>query len=514
MDAERSGAGPSHGRGAQRSRTVPWTRSAAEPDRPRSGILRGVGDLSHYRAKRDPARTPEPFGGAADGAGAERAGRFVIQEHHARRLHYDVRLERDGVLVCWAVPKGLPEEPGRPRLAVHTEDHPIEYLDFHGEIPAGEYGGGSMTIWDAGHYDVEKWSDDEVAVTLHGERVDARFVFVRGSSDRTADWLVQRRRSPGTAGSTTSRPPDPATHAPTVVVGGRRMRLSNLDKELYPGVPKSAVVDFYARIADTLLPHLAGRPLTLRRFPDGISAPSFYEKNAGRNAPGWMRTVEVPTPGSSKGSETARFVVVEELATLVHLANLAVLELHVPQWRVGAHGAVHPPDELVFDLDPGEGADIVDCARVATRIRAVLAEDGLTARPKTSGNKGMQLTAAVRVGEPARTSEYARAVAERLARETPSTVVAVMAKERRRGRVFVDWSQNNPSKTTVAPYSLRARAANGAPTVSTPLHWREVEDATDARDLVFSPADVLARVASDGDLYAPVLGEGGHLPQG
>ena len=475
-----------------------------------------MGDLSQYRAKRDPARTPEPFGGARDDA---EDARFVVQEHHARRLHYDVRLERDGVLVCWAVPKGLPEEPGHPRLAVHTEDHPIEYLDFHGEIPAGEYGGGSMTIWDSGHYEVEKWSDDEVAVTLHGERVDGRFVFVR-TAERGKDWLVQRRRtegstaSAGSAGSAgTSRPPDPATHAPTVAVGGRRLRLSNLDKELYPGVPKSVVIDYYARIADTLLPHLAGRPLTLRRFPDGISAPSFYEKNAGRNAPEWVRTVEVPTPGSTRGSETARFVVVEELAALVHLANLAVLELHVPQWRVDEQGEVRPPDELVFDLDPGEGADVVDCARVATRIRAVLAEDGLTARPKTSGSKGMQLTAPVRVGDPARTSEYARAVAERLAKETPSTVVAVMAKDRRRGRVFVDWSQNNPSKTTVAPYSLRARAANGAPTVSTPLHWREVQEATVAGDLVFSPADVLTRVASDGDLYAAVLDEGGELPQ-
>ena len=473
-----------------------------------------VPDLSRYRDKRDPGRTPEPFG-PSDAAATGTPGdgdRFVVQEHHARRLHYDVRLERDGVLVCWAVPKGLPEEPGRPRLAVHTEDHPVEYLDFHGEIPAGEYGGGSMTIWDAGRYEVEKWGDDEVAVTLHGGRVDGRFVFVRSTTGDAGrdDWLVQRRRD------APHRPADPRTHAPTVTVGGRRLRLSNLDKELYPGVPKSAVVDYYARIADTLLPHLAGRPLTLRRFPDGIAAPSFYEKNAGRHTPDWMRTVDVGTPGSSKGSETARFVVVEELATLVHLANLAVLELHVPQWRVGPRGAVHPPDELVFDLDPGEGADAVDCARVAVRIRALLADDGLTACAKTSGSKGMQLTAPVRVDEPARTSEYARAIAERLAAETPSKVTAVMAKERRHRRVLVDWSQNNPSKTTVAPYSLRARAAGGAPTVSTPLLWDEVEAAGDggvAGDLVFSPARVLERVADHGDLYAAVLSPGGHLPR-
>jgi len=478
-------------------------------------------DLSEYRAKRDPARTPEPFGDVAPGAAAARGdaeptrrgpdtARFVVQEHHARRLHYDVRLERDGVLVCWAVPKGLPEEPGAPRLAVHTEDHPLEYLDFHGEIPHGEYGGGQMTIWDAGRYETEKWSEDEVAVTLHGERVEGRFVFFRPDRDgqEPKDWLVQRRKTAAPA-----PPRDASAQSPRVVVGGRALRLSNLDKELYPDVPKAAVVDYYARVADTLLPHLAGRPLTLRRFPDGIAAPSFYEKNAGRHAPEWLRTVEVPTPGSSKGSATAAFVVVEELASLVYLANLAVLELHVPQWRVDDDGAVQPPDELVFDLDPGEGTTVLECARVAERVRDLVAADGLELCGKTSGSKGMQVSAAVRVDDPARTSAYAKAVAEHLARETPGSVTAIMAKDRRRGKVFVDWSQNNPSKTTVAPYSLRARAAYGAPTVSTPLTWDEVAAATDVPDLTFSPTDVLERIDAYGDLYAAALGVGLEAPE-
>ncbi len=461
-----------------------------------------MADLSEYNAKRDPARTPEPFGEVGDAGG----DRFVVQEHHARRLHYDVRLERDGVLVSWAVPKGLPDEPGAPRMAVHTEDHPLEYLDFHGEIPRGEYGGGQMTIWDTGHYETEKWSDDEVAVTLHGERVSGRFVFFkpqRGSGSK--DWLVQRRKDD------TPAPPRDA-QAPRVNVGGRSLKLVNLDKELYPGVPKASILDYYARVADTLLPHLSGRPLTLRRFPDGIAAPSFYEKNAGAKAPDWLRTVDVPTPGSSRGSATATFVVVEELATLVYLANLAVLELHVPQWRVDDEGAVRPPDELVFDLDPGEGTTVLECARVAERVRDLVAADGLELCPKVSGSKGMQVSAAIRVDDPARPSAYAKAVAEHLARETPRAVTAVMAKDRRRGKVFVDWSQNNPSKTTVAPYSLRARAAHGTPTVSTPLTWDEVAAATTVRELTFSPADVLARIERDGDLYAAALGEGVTRP--
>lgn len=472
-------------------------------------------DLSEYNAKRDPARTPEPFGEVD--AAAPTGDRFVVQEHHARRLHYDVRFERGGVLVCWAVPRGLPEKPGAPRLAVHTEDHPLEYLEFHGEIPAGEYGGGSMTIWDSGRYEVEKWSDREVAVTLHGERVDGRFVFFRpqGSDHDAKDWLVQRRKSdaPGAPGDTAAPDApgsarDKAAQSPRVSVGGRSLRLSNLDKELYPDVAKASVVDYYARVADTLLPHLAGRPLTLRRFPDGISAPWFYEKNAGAKAPDWMRSVTVPTPGSSRGSSTAIFIVVEELATLVYLANLAVLELHVPQWRVDDDDTVQPPDELVFDLDPGEGTTVVDCARIAQRVRDVLAADGLEPCPKTSGSKGMQVSAAVRVDDPGRTSTYAKAVAELLARETPRSVTAIMAKERRRGKIFVDWSQNNTAKTTVAPYSLRARAAHGAPTVSTPLTWDEVEAAEQVRELTFSPADVLDRIAAHGDLYAAALGEG------
>jgi DNA ligase D-like protein (predicted polymerase)/DNA ligase D-like protein (predicted 3'-phosphoesterase) len=474
-----------------------------------------MGELDTYRAKRDPDRTPEPFGdvGAGDVVDTDAGGRFVVQEHHARRLHYDVRLERGGVLVCWAVPKGLPESPGTPRLAVHTEDHPLEYLDFHGEIPRGEYGGGRMTVWDSGTYETEKWSDDEVAVTLRGQRVDGRFVFFRPArNDDPKDWLVTRRVDDGTT------PEDRSARdvqSPRVAVGGRTLKLSNLDKQLYPGTPKNAVIDYYARVADTLLPHLAGRPVTLRRFPDGIEGESFYEKNAGRNAPSWLRSVVVPTPGSSRGSSSASFLVVEELAALVYLANLAVLELHVPQWRVDAEDHPCPPDELVFDLDPGPGTGLLECAAVACRIRERLDDDGLVASVKTSGSKGMQMTAPVALAadaDPSATSEYARRLAEVLARETSDRVTAVMAKDRRGGKVFVDWSQNNTAKTTVAPYSLRARVARGAPTVSTPLTWDEVEGCRDPEELVFSPEDVLARIAEHGDLYASALADGAPLP--
>jgi DNA ligase D-like protein (predicted polymerase)/DNA ligase D-like protein (predicted 3'-phosphoesterase) len=466
-----------------------------------------MADLREYRRRRDPERTPEPV--PAQDPPAEPGGdRFVIQEHHARRLHYDVRLERDGVLVSFAVPKNLPAQSGETRLAVHTEDHPLEYLTFHGEIPKGEYGAGSMTIWDSGRYETEKWTDDEIAVTLHGERTQGRFVFFCHGEGR--DWMVRRRSAARPDAASPS--PTGAVHAPVVTVEGRRLKLSNLNKVLYPvtGFTKGEVIDYYTRIAPVLLPYLADRPVTLRRYPDGVDGQSFFEKNVPRHAPDWVRTVELPTPGSSKGAATVNFAVVADLATLVWLANLAVLELHLPQWTVGPRGAQHPPDLLVFDLDPGPPATVVECARVAERILAVLEHDGLTGYAKTSGGKGLQVYAPVRVSEPQQSSAYARAVAEQLAGQTPELVVSRMTKSVRAGKVFIDWSQNNPAKTTVAPYSLRAREQ---PTVSTPVNWDEVHRCRQPSDLVFTAPEVLARVQRSGDLWVGTREPGPPLPR-
>ena len=281
-----------------------------------------------------------------------------------------------------------------------------------------------------------------------------------------------------------------------VKVDGRELVLSNLDKVLYPDFTKAEVIDYYTRIAPVLLPHLQGRPLTVKRYPNGVAGASFFEKNAPEHTPGWVRRVRLPAPGSTKNRETIDFAVVEDLPTLVYYANLAALELHVPQWRVSAEGVALPPDTLVFDLDPGPPATIVECCRVALALREVLTAEGLTPRPKTSGNKGMQLYAAWDGREEA--SVHARRLAELLAKEYPDRIVSVMARKLRPGKVFIDWSQNNPAKTTVAPYSLRA---GERPTVSTPLLWQEVEDCEHAEDLVFTTGDVLARVEEHGDLF-------------
>ncbi|SEG98693.1 bifunctional non-homologous end joining protein LigD [Nonomuraea solani] len=283
-----------------------------------------------------------------------------------------------------------------------------------------------------------------------------------------------------------------------VKVDGRELTLTNLDKVLYPdyGFTKSEIIDYYSRVAPVLLPHLAGRPLTVKRYPNGVTGPFFFEKNAPEHTHSWVRRVTLPVPGSTKDRESIDFAVVDDLPTLVYYANLAALELHVPQWRVDEEGAALPPDTLVFDLDPGAPATIVECCRVALMLREVLKAEGLAARPKTSGNKGMQLYADWDCRE--EPSAYAKRLAQLLEKEHPDQVVSVMTKKARPGKVFIDWSQNNPAKTTVAPYSLRARER---PTVSTPLMWKEVEGCEHPDELVFTAPDVLTRVDEHGDLF-------------
>jgi bifunctional non-homologous end joining protein LigD len=289
-----------------------------------------------------------------------------------------------------------------------------------------------------------------------------------------------------------------------VQVGDRRLVISNLTKILYPqtGFTKGEVLDYYARIAPVLLPHLAGRPLTRKRYPNGVDGPSFFEKNAPRGTPEWVRTVNLPVPGSTMNRETIDFVIVDDLATLVWTANLASLELHVPQWKVGPRGDVHDADLLVLDLDPGPPATIVECCEVALLLKEILESDGLTGYPKTSGSKGMQLYAPLRPTPADDTRLYARALARRLEKQRPDLVVSDMTKALRHGKVLVDWSQNAAAKTTVAPYSLRARPE---PTVSTPVTWDEVAACRSPDALVFLPDEVLNRIEADGDLLAGLV---------
>jgi bifunctional non-homologous end joining protein LigD len=299
----------------------------------------------------------------------------------------------------------------------------------------------------------------------------------------------------------------------TVQVGERRLSVSNLDKQLYPdGFTKGEVINYYGRVAPVLLPHLAGRPVTFIRFPGGVGSESFFEKNVPRHAPAWLRTVRLPSSGSRGGhGDHIDFALLDDLPALVWAANLAALELHIPQWTIDVDGAPRPPDRLVFDLDPGPDTTVVECCRIAERLYDILVADGLTPVAKTSGAKGLQLYAGVEAGPPGRPSRYAKALAERLAAQTPDLAVAKMAKNLRRGKVFIDWSQNNPAKTTIAPYSLRGR---DRPTVSTPVTWDEVRACRRPADLTFTADDVLDRIADEGDLFAPAGEERAALPDG
>ena len=272
-----------------------------------------------------------------------------------------------------------------------------------------------------------------------------------------------------------------------VDVEGRTVRLTNLQKVLYPdGFTKGQVIDYYMRIAPVLLPHLRDRTLTRLRCPDGVDGEQFFEKNAPRGKPDWVRT---ETVGG------VAYVVVDDLASLAWTANLAALELHTHQWRIGSES----PFLLVLDLDPGPPASVVECCQVALLARDHLLGLGVEPFVKTSGSKGLQVLARAPVED---TSSFARVLAEGLEAAHPELVVSRMTKAVRPGKVFLDWSQNNPAKTTVAPYSLRARAR---PTVSTPITWDEVEACTDLEDLAFTADQVLERVEQHGDLMLSLL---------
>lgn len=810
--------------------------------------------LQRYRQMRDFAATPEPIGGASPVPGAQ--PRFVIQEHHATALHWDFRLERDGVLVSWAVPKGVPPDPGVNHLAVQTEDHPLEYLDFEGDIPEKHYGAGNVTIWDRGTYELVKWQDREVQVVLHGSRVQGKYVLFRtdgknwmmhrmdppqdptresmpssivpmlarpgdlpadesawgfelkwdgvraiayvqggrirlqsrnlrditgqfpelralgeslgsteavldgeivafderglpsferlqdrlhlarerdvrkrmqhtpaaymifdllyldghstmalpyrerrsrlerlgldgpswktpayhegggsalkaaaeerglegivakrlesvyqpgvrgpnwvkikvrlgqefvvagwtpgtghrentfgalllGYYDRTrsqaaAEGVPQRFHLAGKVGSgfndafirriwpelqalrTDANPFDvgvpepgsvfveprlvadvefmewteagtlrapsfkglrddkdprdvvletarseespplekeviarpsprarsraatarPAATRVTVTVEGRELSLANLEKPMYPtGFTKAQVIDYYTRIAPVALPHYRGRPMTRIRYPDGTDGPFFFEKDAPSHKPSWVHVAEIY---SRHNEREIAYILVDDLPTLVWLANLAALELH-PSLSLASDVAT--PTCVVFDLDPGPPAGIIECADVALTIREALRGLGLEAVAKTSGSKGMQLY--VPLNTPVdyeRTKTFSRALALAMERQLPGQVLSSMNKAQRRGKVFIDWSQNDEHKTTIGVYSLRARER---PFVSTPVSWEEVEEAAARRDasmLAFEAPDVLRRVEQLGDLFAPMLKLQQQLP--
>ena len=293
-------------------------------------------------------------------------------------------------------------------------------------------------------------------------------------------------------------------------IDGRKVRVTNLHKVLYPesGFTKAQVIDYYARIADVLLPHLQKRPVTLKRYPDGVSAEFFYEKNAPAHRPPWLKTA--PVWSDTRGGEID-YCLLNDRASLVWAANLASLELHPFLHRAPR---LDRPESVVFDLDPGPPASIVECCVVAITLHKLLATLGLECFAKTSGSKGLQVFVPLNTATSyAKTKPFAQHVAERIRELAPETIVTQMRRALRPGKIFIDWSQNDPHKTTVSVYSLRARST---PTVSTPVTWIEMQKCVGSRDpqtLVFDSAAVLKRVKRRGDLFAPMLSLHQRLPK-
>jgi bifunctional non-homologous end joining protein LigD len=503
-------------------------------------------------------------------------------------------LEIDGVLASWAVPKGPTLDPKARRLAVHVEDHPIEYAEFEGVIPAGQYGGGDVIVWDQGTWQPAEGTDPAAAVAdgnlhfdLQGEKLAGRFVLVRRGDDRSGkqQWMLlhkndeyaepgwdaedlplsvktgrtndevaekpdslwrsdlpaaqaqvstsdsaTRRRSPAGERKKTSkgerRRRSPASRqAPTAaqltalddlgqtgnwVVGGQDVRLTHLDKVLFPAhgrkpqLTKRDLIRYYAQIAPVLLPYLAERPVNMHRFPDGVDKPGFWQKEAPAHAPDWLRQwhYEQAQPGDSE-----HYIVVDTVATLVWLANYGAIELHAWTSRVRK---VERPTWVLFDIDPGPETSFDEVLALARLHRAALDHFGLEGRPKVSGQRGIQIWVPIAARcTYAETRGWAETVSKAVGNTLPELVSWEWHKEKRRGLARLDYTQNVINKTLVAPYSVRPRP--GAP-VSVPLEWEELDD-PDLRPDRWNVQTVLDRIATTGDPFAPLLQLKQRLPR-
>ncbi|MEW5852678.1 MAG: non-homologous end-joining DNA ligase [Myxococcota bacterium] len=491
--------------------------------------------LAEYHRKRNFQVTPEPRGRVEKHA----PGLFVIQKHDASHLHYDFRLELDGVLKSWSIPRGPSLDPKVKRLAMPTEDHPVDYADFEGVIPEGEYGGGTVMIWDRG-----TWSTDEnprealgngrLTFTLKGQKLHGRWRLIRVGKTRGsrggAGWLliksrdqhareesaydvtvakpnsVTTRRSldaiagarsrerPAKGGrsrvrATVTKEPAPNGHARAKRNGAtphdfHGVRITHPDRVIYPeqGLTKRDLAEYYEAIADEILPHLHDRPLTMIRCPEGRTEQCFVQKHTGRWKAPQLRVVTL-----RERNKTGEYVIAESVPGLVALVQHGVLELHT--WNAVARH-VDQPDRLVFDLDPDPGMPWRRVVDGAWRMRQRLESLGLESFVKTTGGKGLHVVVPIQRGPSwDACADFARAVAEDLTREDPRGYTADASKSVRKGRIFIDYLRNTRGATSVAAFSPRAR--KHAP-VSVPIHWDELT--VDLRSDAFTVRNVLERL--------------------
>ena len=555
--------------------------------------------LAPYEGKRDFTQTPEPPGKPGGqqtrtqsaGPGGKAGGpRFVVQRHRARRLHYDLRFEIDGVLVSWAVPKGPTLDPDVRHAAIHVEDHPIEYLNFEGVIPSGQYGGGDVIVWDTGTWEPHATDDPAAAVAagdfhadLHGQKLRGRFILVRrGEPDRSGkeQWLLLHKHDEyavkgwnpedhpesvlsGRTNDEVKAAPDrmwrsdlPPAKASVAVnssgrpgqdenragqdenragrsrnwdapsggelaaldalgsggtwdVFGRRLRLTNLDKELFPARPgeqpvtKREFIAYAARIAPVILPYLAGRPLNMNRYPNGAGAQGFWHKQLPAHAPDWLPRWHNPDASAGR---TTTYLVVDEPAALVWAANFGALEWHA--WTSRADAPDRPTYALI-DIDPGEATSWDDVLVLARLHHTALDHLGVRGQPKVTGRRGIQIWIPIAPGpSSAETTAWVEQVSRAVGDVVPELVSWKWELRDRGGHARLDYTQNAGHKTLVAPYSPRPSA--GAP-VSVPIDWDELDDPS-LRPDGFTIRDVFGRLAERGDPFRPVLDTNQVLP--
>jgi bifunctional non-homologous end joining protein LigD len=517
----------------------------------RQGEEKALG-LETYHKKRDFRRTPEPRGKISK-AGRRR---FVMQEHHASKLHFDFRLEMGGVLKSWSVPRGPSLDPADKRLAVETEDHPVEYLKFEGHIPEGEYGAGEHMIWDEGTYKLLEGSDalaqleaGRLSFELRGEKLHGAWNLLR-LGGREGQWLLikardefakegwqlelrmpdesferkekvsrkGKERSAAKQGvrrySTKEKATGKAVAASQtfkaktlsgdlqVKVGREQLLLTNLDKVYWPdeGYTKGDLIRYYYEVSRYIQPYLKDRPLIMKRYPNGIRG-SFFHQHDVNEAPAFVRTAEIDVEEGHK----VDYIIGDNMQTLLYMANLGAIERH--PWHSRVRDLDHP-DWFVFDLDPSNVEFDVICD-VAISTREILLRLGLESYAKTSGSRGIHVYVPLKpVHSYEEVAAFAERVAELVVEANPSVATIERSlKKRQRSNIYVDHMQNARGKSVVAPYSVRPKP--GA-TVSAPLEWKEVERKK-IRVQDFTIKNMRRRIEQKGDLFRPVLKAGQRL---
>lgn len=467
--------------------------------------------LQKYKTKRNFSGTPEPKPKGKSSPSAKKRS-FVVQEHDASHHHFDFRLESDGVLKSWAIPKGPSMDPKVKRLAVMVEDHPLSYGKFEGEIPKGNYGAGTVAIWDKGWFEPEegdtKGSIEKdirkgtIKFQLHGEKLEGSFALVRIKDGKEKNWLLikhkdaTRRKVSAKSVQKTKKATVNKTKQ-MVSVGGHQLQLTNLDKVLWPreGIKKSDLIYYYNSIHRYILPYLKDRPQSLKRNPNGIEDKGFYQKYAAGDAPSWVENEKILAESTGK---QVNYIVCNDQATLAYLNNLGCIEIN--PWNSRVDHLDHP-DYLVIDIDPSSTNSFNQVIDTTLAVREILKKGNINGYCKTSGASGMHIY--IPLGARYNYDDV-RPLAELIAKKTnellPSITTMERALNKRRNRIYLDYLQNSRGQTLACAYSVRP--VQGA-SVSAPLEWKEVKHGLSPLD--FTIHNMAARIERKGDLFKKVL---------